>query len=30
MIDWERPDWGGHVTIASNGSHVDAEEPEDQ
>ena len=22
-IDWERPDWGGHVTEAANGSWVD-------
>lgn len=29
MIDWDRPDWGGHVTEAKNGSWVpDAEKEE--
>ncbi len=22
MIDWDREDWGGHVTLAANGSWV--------
>lgn len=30
MIDWDRPDWGNHVTEASNGSWTDTERQEDQ
>lgn len=22
-IDWDRVDWGGHVTISSTGSHLE-------
>lgn len=21
-VDWDRPDWGGHVTYAANGSWI--------
>lgn len=28
-IDWDRPDWGGHVTKASDGSWLDNESKED-
>lgn len=30
MVDWDRADWGGHITEASNGSWTDAEEGCDQ
>lgn len=25
MIDWDRADWGGHITESATGSHLDAE-----
>ena len=30
MIDWDRPDWGGHITESATGSHLDCEEAESQ
>lgn len=29
-IDWNRQDWGGHVTYASNGSWLEDESKEDE